>query len=194
MMMDTVDRIFITLSLGLMVAFTFGNVVVRYVFNGNILWALEATSFLFAWLVIVGASCGVRHNFHIGVDFVVRALPGGPKRLCTYLAAAACITYAGLMLKGAWDYWLPFIGARAFYETLDIPVPFFLTWLADVFNEGEPYEKLPRFIPYFALPLGMALLLLRSLAAARRVIDGRQELLCASHEEKEESASASPEL
>ena len=184
--MDTIDRLFITLSLGLMVVLTFSNVVVRYAFNSNILWALEATSFLFAWLVIVGASCGVRNNFHIGVDFVVRVLPGGMRRVCTYVAAAACIAYAALMLKGAWDYWLPFITTRAFYETLDIPVPFFLDWLKDVFNEGEAYEKLPRFIPYFALPLGMALLLARSLAAAKRVIDGRQEYLCASHEEKDQ--------
>ena len=52
----------------------------------------------------------------------------------------------------------------------------------DAFNDGEAYEKLPRFIPYFALPLGMALLLFRTLQASWRVLTGQQGLLIAGHE------------
>ncbi len=75
--------------------------------------------------------------------------------------------------------------ARAFYETDDLLVPFFLTWLKDVFNEGEAYEKLPRFIPYAALPIRMALLLFRTLQATWRVITDQQVGLIASHEVEE---------
>ena len=78
------------------------------------------------------------------------------------LSALACIIYAALLLKGAWDYWAPYANlpptegrwfptgfvensrGQGWYETQDIPVPFFLTWLADVFNDGEAYEKLPK--------------------------------------------------
>jgi C4-dicarboxylate transporter DctQ subunit len=89
------------------------------------------------------------------------------------------------LLKGAWDYWSPFIGKRAFYETDDLPVPFFLTWISDVFNEGEAYEKLPRFIPYAALPIGMALLLYRFIQATWYVITDQQVGVIASHEVEE---------
>ena len=150
---DTIEETFIAVTLGLMTIITFANVVARYVFNSNILWGLELTVFLFAWLVLIGASYGVKKGFHIGVDVVVNLLPPSARRVITLIACGACILFAALLLKGAWDYWSPFIGKRAFLETNDVPVPFFLTWMKDVFNEGEAYEKLPRFIPYFALPL-----------------------------------------
>ena len=43
-------------------------VIARYVFNANILWALETTVFLFAWLVLLGASYCVKVHAHLGVD------------------------------------------------------------------------------------------------------------------------------
>lgn len=182
---DQIEETFIAVTLGLMTMITFANVIARYIFNSNILWGLELTVFLFAWLVLIGASYGVKKGFHIGVDVLVTALPPGIKRVVTLIACAACILFALLLLKGAWDYWSPFIGNRSFYETEDIPVPFFLVWLKDAFNDGEAYEKLPRFIPYFALPFGMALLLVRILQASWRVFTGQQAMLIASHEAEE---------
>jgi len=34
-------------------------VVLRYVFNGGFTWALEATTYLFGWMVLIGMSYGV---------------------------------------------------------------------------------------------------------------------------------------
>ena len=182
---DKIEETFIAVTLGLMTLITFANVVARYIFNSNILWALETTVFLFAWLVLIGASYGVKKTFHIGVDVVINALPMAARRTLALLSGGCCILFAALLLKGAWDYWLPFATTRAFYETDDLPVPFFLVWMKDVFNDGEAYEKLPRFIPYFALPFGMALLLLRFLQATWRIWTGSQETLIASHEGEE---------
>ena len=182
---DTIEETFIAITLGLMTLVTFANVIARYVFNSNILWGLEITVFLFAWLVLIGASYGVKHSFHIGVDVLVNALPLRVRRVVTLVSCACCLLFAGLLLKGAWDYWSPFIGRRAFLETNDVPVPFFLVWLKDAFNDGESYEKLPRFIPYFALPLGMALLFYRFVEATWRIWTGKQGLLIAGHEVEE---------
>ncbi|MEM9332814.1 MAG: TRAP transporter small permease [Pseudomonadota bacterium] len=182
---DTIEETFIAITLGLMTLITFANVVARYIFNANILWGLEVTVFLFAWLVLIGCSYGVKKGFHIGVDVLVNSMPKGMRKTVTLIACFACILFAALLLKGAWDYWSPFIGKRAFLETDDVPVPFFLVWMKDVFNEGEAYEKLPRFIPYFALPLGMTLLLFRVLQATWRVFTGQQDLLIAGHEAEE---------
>lgn len=182
---DGLEEGFLAITLGLMTIITFANVIARYVFNSNILWALEVTVFLFAWLVLIGASYGVKKTFHIGVDVVVAMLPPGVRRILTLISAAACIVFTALLLKGSWDYWYPFVSNRSFYETNDIPVPAILAWLGDVFNDGEAYEKLPRFIPYFALPLGMALLLFRFIEATWRIYKGEQELLIAGHEADE---------
>ena len=190
---DRIEETFIAVTLGIMTLVTFANVVARYIFNANILWGLEVTVFLFAWLVLIGASYGVKKSFHIGVDVVVQLLPPGPRKVVTLIACGACIAFATLLLKGAWDYWSPFIGPRAFYETDDIPVPFFLVWMKDVFNDGEAYEKLPRFIPYMALPIGMALLLFRFLQVTLRILKGEQDLLIAGHEAEEMMDEAAAE-
>ena len=182
---DTLEETFIAITLGLMTLITFANVVARYVFNSNILWGLELTVFLFAWLILIGCSYGMKKGFHIGVDVFVSSLQPKARKVLTLVSCAACLLFAALLLKGAWDYWSPFIGKRSFYETEDIPVPFFLTWMKDVFNEGEAYEKLPRFIPYFALPFGMALLLYRTVEVTWRVMKGHQDLIIAGHEAEE---------
>ena len=179
---DRVEETVITVLLGFMTLLTFANVVARYVFNTNILWALEVTVFMFAWLVLLGASYAVKHSIHIGVDVMVRALPRGTQRMISLIAAAACILFGLLMLKGAWDYWYPFATKRAFLETDDVPMPEFLQFLAVWLNEGERYEKLPRFIPYFVLPLSMALLTWRFVQAGWDILTGKRELLIAGHE------------
>lgn len=182
---DEFEETLIAIILGLMTLITFANVIARYVFNSNILWALETTVFLFAWLVLLGVSYCVKKNLHLGVDVAVLALPKGLRRMVTLLAVLCCLTFSVLLTIGSWEYWLPFFGERAWYETNDIPMPEFLQFLAPILNEGERWSKLPRFIPYFVLPLGMTLLTFRFLQVAWRVARGEQDMLIASHEAEE---------
>jgi len=190
---DTIEETFMAIILGLMTLITFANVVARYIFNSNILWALEATVFLFAWLVLMGVSYGIKKRFHIGVDVLVNMLSDGARRICSLIAALCCLAFAVLMLKGAWDYWSPFIGPQAFYETDDVPMPFFLQFFADWLNDGERYEKLPRFIPYAVLPLSMALLVFRLIQATWRVATGQDDMLIVSHEVEDQIPPAKAE-
>ncbi|MCB1370115.1 MAG: TRAP transporter small permease [Rhodobacteraceae bacterium] len=187
---NEIEETLIAVLLGLMTLITFANVVARYVFNANILWALEATVFLFAWLVLIGASYVVKISGHLGVDAVVRLLPPGPRRAMTLVAAACCVVYAVLLLVGSWQYWGPFVGKQAWYEVNDIRMPDWLRFIEPILNEGEPYEKLPRFIPYAALPLGMALLTFRFVEAAWKIWTGETELMIASHEAEDMVAEA----
>ena len=100
-------------------------------------------------------------------------------------------------MKGSWDYWANFANLPAtegrwfplgfeekfrekgWYETEDTPMPDLFgwrpfDWMQDVFNEGEAYEKIPRLIPYFVLPLSMALLLFRFLQVGFCHLAGRR--------------------
>ncbi len=61
-------------------------------------------------------------------------------------------------------------------------MPEMFQFVADWFNDGERYEKIPRLIPYVMLPFGMALLLYRFLQAAWAVYTGKQMLIIVSHE------------
>jgi len=205
---DTIEETLIAGLLGIMAVLTFANVIARYVFNSNILWSLELTVFLFGWLVLLGASYEVKRNTHLGVDMLVSAVSPGYRRVLGLGAVAVCLSFSFLMLKGAWDYWANFANlpategrwfplgfqdsyrAKGWYEVDDIPMPSMLAWLAGVFNEGEAYEKIPRLLPYFVLPVSMALLMLRFLQAAWALWHGRIDRIVAGHEAEDAVANA----
>ncbi|WP_406732936.1 TRAP transporter small permease [Vibrio scophthalmi] len=191
---DSLEEGLIAFFLGAMTLLTFANVIFRYVFNDNILWALELTVFMFAWMVLVGASYGVKKHFHIGVDVIINLAPEKMRKVYALVAAACCLTFSVLLLIGSWNYWYPFVTDRAWYETDDIPMPEMLQFLADWLNEGERYEKMPRFIPYIALPIGMALLTLRFAQATWQIILNKSDRLIAGHEAEEDLQALKAEL
>ena len=182
---DTIEETSIAICLGLMTLITFANVVARYVFEDNILWALEVTVFLFAWLVLMGMSYGVKKHVHIGVDVVINAVSAPVRKVLAIISIGLSLAFAVMLMIGAWDYWYPFATERAWLETDDIPMPEFLQFLADWMNEGERYEKMPRWIPYLALPLGVALLLFRFIQLAWQIFTGKLDRIIASHEAEE---------
>ncbi|MFN1616776.1 TRAP transporter small permease [Vibrio rotiferianus] len=191
---DAIEETLIAFFLGAMTLLTFANVIFRYVFNDNILWALELTVFMFAWMVLVGASYGVKKHFHIGVDVIINMVSEPKRKIFALLASACCLAFSILLLIGSWNYWYPFVTERAWYETDDIPMPEMFQFLAEWLNEGERYEKLPRFIPYFALPLGMALLTFRFVQITWQIATGKLDRLIAGHEAEEELEALKEEL
>lgn len=214
---DKIEENLIALILGLMTLVTFVNVVVRYVFNAEIfqpitlalnlptklLWALETTTILFAWLVILGISYCVKTVSHLGVDAVLNLMPKGIRRKMTYFAVTCCIVYSFLLLKGGWDFWSNFANlpqttgrwfptgfetdflAKGWYETNDIDMTPAFQFLATWFNDGEAYEKLPRLVPYLVLPVGFGLLLFRFCQLGVAVVAGTRDLIIVSHEAEE---------
>ena len=193
----------IAVLLGLMTMITFVNVVLRYVFNTSLIWGLEVTLILFAWLVLFGVSYGVKVTAHLGVDAVTNMMSPGPRKAVAIISGLLCIAYAFLLLKGAWDYWAPYAALdrtsgrwfptgfeqtrdQAWYITDQVPMPGFLRFLEGWINQGEVYDKLPRVIPYVILPIGAALLLFRFIQATINVWTGRAESLIVSHEVEDE--------
>lgn len=203
---DRIEETLIAFLLGAMTLLTFANVVARKGFNSNILWGLELTVFLFGWLVLLGASYAVKKGAHLGVDAILNMVSAPVRRVLGLISVGVCIVFTLLLLKGAWDYWANFANlpktegrwfplgfedkflAKGWYEVDDIPHPGFLRWMEEVFNEGEAYEKLPRLIPYFVLPLSMSLMLLHFVQAAVAVWTGQTDRIVASHEVEDELA------
>ena len=201
---DRLEETLIASIIGLMAIVTFANVVARYIFNSNILWAQELTVFLFAWLVLLGACYAVKKTAHLGVDLLINSLSPAMRKVIGLIAAAICLSFAFLMLKGAWDYWANFANLpgtdgrwfplgfedefrpKGWYEVNDVPRPEILRFLDVIFNEGEAYEKIPRFIPYAILPISMAILLCRFGQAAWLIWTGKSDRLIASHDAEEE--------
>lgn len=204
-LLTKLEETLIALILGLMTAITFANVIARFM-NSNILWALELTVFLFAWLVLLGASYAVKVHAHLGVDVILNMLAPAPRRILSLFASACCIVFALLLLKGAYDYWAVFADlpptsgrwfpsgfdlkarSQSFYEVQDVPMLGIFRFLEDLINYGDSYEKLPKVIPYIVLPVSMLLLVVRFVQAAIQISRGEADRLVASHEVEDELA------
>ena len=87
--------------LAFMTVLTFVQVVMRYVFNTGWVWSLEATTYSFAALVLIGMSYGVRTRTHIATDLLTRKLSEPLRRYVAIVAIFACLVYALLMLYGS---------------------------------------------------------------------------------------------
>ncbi|NOX72079.1 MAG: TRAP transporter small permease [Alphaproteobacteria bacterium] len=208
---NTFEENLIAIILGTMVMVTFANVVARKAFNSNILWALETTVFLFAWLVLLGVSYSVKTGGHLGVDAIINLVSTRTRRIMALIAAALCLMFTFFLLKGSWDYWAPFanlqpttgrwfptgfadVRGQGWYETDDIPMIAPLRFLEGWFNNGDAYEKIPRLIPYMVLPISMALLLFRYIQVTIKLWRGEIDSLIVSHEAEDAVEEAAAKL
>ena len=140
----------IALLLAAMTVLTFMQVVARYVFNYSFVWALELTGVMFAWLIFLGMSYGVRVGAHIGIDAVVKAFGRRAARAVGIVAAAACVAYALIVTIGGVEY------VRKMHEV-------------GILMQDLPIEQ---WIPRLVLPLGFGLLALRFAQVMWRLIRG----------------------
>ncbi len=98
---DRLEEWIMAVLLAFMTLLTFVQVVMRYVFNSGWVWSLEATTYSFAALVLIGMSYGVRTGSHIATDLFTRKLPERLRRYVALVGIAACLVYAVLMFYGS---------------------------------------------------------------------------------------------
>jgi C4-dicarboxylate transporter DctQ subunit len=144
--LDRVEEAFMAFALALMTVLTFVQVILRYFFHSSLVWSLEATTYTFGWLIVVGMAYGVRTRTHIAVDLLTRALAPGARRFAAALAFAASLAYCGLMAYGSARY---------------------VSGLAELGHTAQDIP-LPRWLLASILPLGFALLMLRLIQAGWR--------------------------
>ncbi len=143
--LDRLEEVFIALILALMTLLTFTQVVLR-AFGGGWVWSLEATTYLFAWLVLIGMSYGVRTGAHAGIDLLTRRFSPRWAALSAGLAWLVCITYSVSMLMASTIFVSRLM--QLGHAARDLPVP--------------------RWVLALALPLGFALLTWRFIEVAYR--------------------------
>ena len=146
------------LALAFMTLLTFIQVVLRE-FGMGWVWSLEATTYTFAWMVLIGMSYGVRTKSHIAVDLVVRKLPTVQRRVMALVAVALCLFYCGFM----------FYGGSIFVDRLMI------------LGNNARDIPLPRWLLAGILPVAFALLAYRFLEVGWSIFNGGDTSLTADH-------------
>jgi len=143
----------ISLLLASMTLLVFVEVVMRFGFGVGIQWAQELTLLLSGWLVMFGASYGIKVGSHIGVDALVKLFSSRTRRIVAVVAILLCLVYCGLFLFGSWTYLAKLM--KVGVELEDIPVP---KWMANSI-----------------LFIGMVMMALRLLELLWAVIKGRAD-------------------
>jgi C4-dicarboxylate transporter DctQ subunit len=141
----------IAFILGVMTTVTFVQVILRYVFNYSMVWALEFNTFLFGALIFLGMAYGVRAGSHIGIDTLVASLGPRAARVAGSLAALLCVAYGVIVFVGSWQY------------------------VVKMYSIGIDAQDLPiqQWIPRTVLLVGYGLLIIRFAEVFFRVVSGR---------------------
>ncbi len=145
---NKIEEWLIAFLLSAMTLITFSQVVARYVFNSGAVWALELTTYLFAWLVLIGAAYIIKCGAHIAVDSLVELFPEKIRKRVTLFAIFVCMIFVLIMFVGSYQYIS--LLKEIEVELEDLPV---LEWQAKI-----------------ALPLGFALMFYRLLEVMISVI------------------------
>lgn len=151
-LIDRAEEGLIAFLLTVMTLISFTQVVARYVFNYSFVWALEVVTFLFAWLIFLGMSYGVRVGGHIGVDALVKSLPPAKARAVGVVATLLCMLYAAIVFVGGWIYVDKMVEIGIMAQ--DIPIP--------------------QWVPRLVLPIGFGLLFIRFAQVLYKLIAGKE--------------------
>ena len=166
---------------------SFAQVIARYGFNTGWGGALEFTRILFAWMILVGMSYGIRIGSHLGVDALIRLFPKPAFKTCALFGALCAVLYGVILLSADWlqifgaktnggaiVYWSKFFKAGIGLDDLRYP-----DWFREIFGVKE---RVQRWVAYLMLPIGLALLSYRSAQAFIQIWRGQRELIVAGHE------------
>ena len=136
----------------------------------------------------------MRIGAHLGVDAFIRLFPRPAFRVFAVLGAIATLLYAAILFDAAWfgsllglenrgstggayAYVAKFYKLPIGMEDLKFPV-----WYQELFDVRE---RVPRWVPYVILPVGLSLLALRSLQMIWLILTGQREVMIAAHEAEE---------
>jgi C4-dicarboxylate transporter, DctQ subunit len=157
---DRLEEILISVLLGFATILVFAQVVARYAFNTGITWAPELVEHFFLWTVMIGASYGFKHGVHLGVDVLMKKLPGAQRRVMALSAVLISLGFTGYMA------YLSFFYVHDSYAmelmTVDL--------------------EIPKWIPLLALPFGFSLISIRLMQVFRRIYTGRMINISTSSE------------
>lgn len=152
---DQFEKYTITIAFAVATLLLFTNVVLRYIFEGGLTWVLEAVQYLFAWVVLVGAAHGVKAGIHLGIDILIVKFPPAWRKAAVLLALICCLAFVVIV-----DY------QSLFY-------------IIKIHGWGDLTQdlKIPQWIPYLAIPVGMSLMLYHFLFIGWQVLTDQREMI-----------------
>jgi C4-dicarboxylate transporter, DctQ subunit len=149
---DVLEETILVLTLALMVALIFSQVVGRYVFSSAPSWTEELARYIHIFQVWAGASYAVKKRQHIRIESFIELFKGTARKV---LETAALIIWFLLAL------FLAVFGTQLVLASLQN-------------GQVTPAMQMPMWLPFLAIPIGgggMAIRLLQQLLTIWRTND-----------------------
>ncbi len=108
------------------VALAFGNVVVRYVFDGSLTWAAELTTYLFLWSTFFGAAYCFKIDAHISINILLEKVK--PKTAKALMILSHFITLVFLSAVSYYGYEYLLLVNEMEEISVDLSIPMWIVY------------------------------------------------------------------
>ncbi|MFQ3619306.1 MAG: TRAP transporter small permease [Spirochaetales bacterium] len=135
------EEIALVVLFPVMVVTIFVATMIRYLTTLSLVWAEELARYCMVWIGLLGASLGIQRNAHIGVEAFVSKLPDRFKPYLQVFRLGVVILFNFLI----------------FIFSLQI------IWSQIQTEQISPALRIPISFAYAAIPVGMLLMILRSI-------------------------------
>ncbi|OHO31031.1 hypothetical protein HMPREF2736_02800 [Corynebacterium sp. HMSC036E10] len=133
--------------LAVMTIVLFAQVFARFILGSSITWSEELARYLFIWLIFLMLGSVTLHGEQIAVDAFVNRLSGGARTVAGIFIIAICtVINVVLLVKGI----------ELTYAQYDL-------------QQQSAAMRLPMWLVYAALPVGMLIMVLRSIQLGVRI-------------------------
>ncbi len=88
---EIISSIFLTVTVFVVIL----NVILRYVFNTGFFWVEEVATSCFIWSVFIGVAAAYKHKMHIGIDMLIKMLPGKVQQIILIVVDLMMVTING---------------------------------------------------------------------------------------------------
>ncbi len=149
--LESAVRWIVVVLLIIMVVDIITAVFFRYVLQNSIFWAEELSRYLMIWAGMLGAGLAMKDDAHIGIDFVVRALPNSIQFIAKVIAKLVVEIFLIVVFIESIDY----------LRTLSI--------------QRSAALEIPMALPYLSVTAGMVFMAIENILGIIRLLDDENQ-------------------
>src|SRR5690625_1345823 len=139
------ERVITIILMATITVVLFFNVIFRYFLKDPIFWANEASIFMMAWLIFLGGSLCSTYTSLASITFIVNRLTERNRRILNVVTHLIILIALGLLI----------------YISLD--------WILSLTGTKSSSMRIPMWIPYLSVPVGLTFAFVHIRSEERRV-------------------------
>ncbi|WP_301109342.1 TRAP transporter small permease [Sporosarcina sp.] len=129
---ETLEKVMAMILIAAMTIIIAVAVVFRYFLNAPIYWANEASIFIMAWITFIGGSLGLKYKSQASVTFLVDRLSEKGRKYLEIVSYVIILAFIAILLYLSYE------------------------WLITVLNQKSSTMRIPMWIPYASVPVGLS--------------------------------------